>query len=160
MLEITIIAVGKMKEKFYIDAASEYLKRLGAYARVAVTELPEARRPDSPSPAETAAAMEREADAIFAAVPKGGALISMCVEGREMTSEEFSRELETLASSGFSKLCFVIGGSDGLSQRVKSASRIRLSMSRMTLPHHLARVMLLEQLYRAMNISSGGKYHK
>ena len=160
MLEITIIAVGKMKEKFYIDAASEYLKRLGAYARVAVTELPEARRPDSPSPAETAAAMEREADAIFAGVPKGGALISMCVEGREMTSEEFSRELETLASSGFSKLCFVIGGSDGLSQRVKSASRIRLSMSRMTLPHHLARVMLLEQLYRAMNISSGGKYHK
>ena len=160
MLEITIIAVGKMKEKFYIDAASEYLKRLGAYARVAVTELPEARRPDSPSPAETAAAMEREADAIFAAVPKGAALISMCVEGREMTSEEFSRELETLASSGFSQLCFVIGGSDGLSQRVKSASRIRLSMSRMTLPHHLARVMLLEQLYRAMNISSGGKYHK
>ena len=151
MLEITIIAVGKMKEKFYIDAASEYLKRLGAYARVAVTELPEARRPDSPSPAETSAAMEREADAILAAVPKGAALVAMCVEGREMTSEEFSAELEKLAAGG---------GSDGLSQRVKAASRIRLSMSRMTLPHHLARVMLLEQLYRAMNISSGGKYHK
>lgn len=160
MLEITIIAVGKMKEKFYIDAASEYLKRLGAYARVAVTELPEARRPDFPSPAETSAAMEREADAILAAVPKGAALVAMCVEGREMTSEEFSAELEKLAAGGVSKLCFVIGGSDGLSQRVKAASRIRLSMSRMTLPHHLARVMLLEQLYRAMNISSGGKYHK
>ena len=160
MLELTVIAVGKMKEKYYTDAAGEYLKRLGAYSRASVVELPESRRPESPSPAEISIAMEKEADSILAAVPKGAALIAMCVEGREMTSEEFSRELEGLAASGFSKLCFVIGGSDGLSQRVKAAARLRLSMSRMTLPHHLARVMLLEQLYRAMNILCGGKYHK
>lgn len=150
MLDITVIAVGKLKERFYLDACGEYIKRLGAYCKIAVVELPESKKENN---------MEYEADAILAAVPKGAWLCALCVEGEELTSEELSARIERI-SAGQSRLCFVIGGSDGLSPRVKSAAKLRLSMSRMTLPHHLARVVLLEQIYRAMNILSGGKYHK
>lgn len=150
MLDITIIAVGKLKEKFYLDACGEYVKRLGAYCKIAVAELPESKKENN---------MEYEADAILAAVPKGAYICAMCVEGEEMTSEQFSAKIEKISAEA-SKIAFIIGGSDGLSPRVKSAAKLRMSMSRMTLPHHLARVMLLEQIYRAMNISFGGKYHK
>lgn len=160
MLEITLICVGRLKEKFYQEAAAEYIKRLGAYAKVTVTELPEAKRAADPTAGDTKRALEREAEAIISAIPRGAALVALCVEGQEVSSEEFSALIAGLASSGVSKLAFVIGGSDGLCPSVKAAARLRLSMSRMTLPHHLARVMLLEQLYRAMNLASGGKYHK
>ena len=105
MLDITLIAVGKMKEKFYISAAEEYIKRLGAYCRIGVTELSEARRSREPSEKEISAALDREAEDIFAAVPKGAQIIALCVEGRELTSPEFSSEIEKMAAGGVSKLC-------------------------------------------------------
>ena len=160
MIQLTLICVGKMKEKHYIDAAAEYLKRLGAWCRVELTELPEVRLPDAPSPEEVDAALRREGEAIAARIPKGAAVVALCVEGREMDSVRFSREVQSLAVTGGSKLCFVIGGSCGLHESVKARAALRLSMSRMTFPHHLARVMLLEQLYRAFQIAGGGTYHK
>ena len=160
MLDITVICVGKLKEKFYMEGAAEYIKRLGAYCRITVTELAEARRSREPSEGETRAALEREGRAILEAVPRGAAIVAMCVEGRQLSSEELAGYLQELAGGGVSKVCFVIGGSDGLAGEVKKAARLRLSMSRMTFPHHLARVMLLEQIYRAFSISAGGKYHK
>lgn len=160
MLDINIICVGKLKEKFYTEAAAEYLKRLGAFCHIAITELNEARRSACPSAGDTDACLLKESAAIRDSIPKGAAIVAMCIEGEEMTSRGLSAELMKLASSGFSKLCFLIGGSDGLHDSLKAEARLRLSMSRMTFPHHLARVMLLEQLYRAFTIASGGKYHK
>ncbi len=159
MVEVTLVCVGKLKEKFYLDACAEYIKRLGAYCRLTVLELPEERKPESPSPAQVEAALFREAEAIKRAVPRGSALIAMCVEGREMSSEKLAETLAGLAMSA-SKLAVVIGGSDGLHESVKAQAALRLSMSPMTFPHHLARVMVLEQLYRAYSIMNGGKYHK
>ena len=159
MLDITLICVGKLKEKFYADACAEYIKRLGAYCKISVLELTEARRSEAPSQKEIDAALLREADAIQKAIPKGAAVIAMCIEGRTMSSEGLARSLETFTQNT-SKLCFLIGGSDGLHESVKALAALRLSMSPMTFPHHLARVMLLEQIYRAFSISSGGKYHK
>ena len=160
MLEVNVICVGRMKEKFYIAAAEEYIKRLGAYCKISVTELPEAKRSQDPSPKETEAALEKEAAAILAAVPRGAKVVALCVEGKELSSEALSRTVEDYMKGGASKLAFVIGGSDGLSPAVKAAADLRLSMSPMTFPHHLARVMVLEQIYRAMTIISGTKYHK
>ena len=159
MVDVTLICVGRLKEKFYKDACDEYIKRLGAYCRLTVTEIPEERRGDSPSKAETCAALSREAESIKRAVPKGAAVITLCVEGRELSSPELAETIGELTGS-YQKLCFVIGGSDGLSDSVKALSRLRLSMSPMTFPHHLARVMVLEQLYRAFSILNGGRYHK
>ena len=159
MLDITLICVGKLKEKFYADACAEYIKRLGAYCKITVLELPEQRKSESPSQKEIDSALLREAEAIQKAIPRGAAVIAMCIEGRAMSSEALARSLETFTQST-SKLCFLIGGSDGLHGSVKEWASLRLSMSPMTFPHHLARVMLLEQIYRAFSISSGGKYHK
>ncbi len=160
MLNITIVCVGKLKERFYEDAAKEYEKRLGGYCRLRITELPEERLPPSPGPALIQNALAREAQAIEKAVPAGSAVVAMCVEGETPDSPAFSRKLAQLALSGQSRLCFVIGGSYGLHDRVKEKSLLRLSMSRMTFPHHLARIMLLEQLYRAFKLQEGGTYHK
>lgn len=160
MLDISIICVGKLKERFYTDAASEYIKRLGAYCRINIIELSEVKRPSSPSERETDTALLKEADLILGAIPKGANIVAMCVEGRELSSPELAERLNSFAVSGTSKLCFIIGGSDGLHDKIKATASLKLSMSRMTFPHHLARVMLLEQIYRAFNISSGGKYHK
>ncbi len=159
MLRVNIICVGKLKEKFYADAAGEYLKRLGAYCKAEITELPEEKRQKEPSGPETAAALSREGDAIRERVPKGALTVAMCVEGREAPSEYMAELIEKASEKG-GKLCFIIGGSDGLDEKVKNAADIRLSMSKMTFPHHLARVMLLEQLYRGFKIMEGGKYHK
>lgn len=160
MLGIKIITVGKMKEKFYIDACSEYLKRLSAYCKAEVEELPEAKRSANPSPAETEAAMLKEAEAIKAKIPKGAAVIAMCVEGKALDSVAFSEMMMRSASDGASKICFIIGGSDGLHPSVKAIADRRISVSPMTFPHHLFRVMLLEQIYRGFKIAEGGKYHK
>ena len=157
---MTVLCVGKLKEKFYADACAEYQKRLGRFCRLNVVELPEQRLPENPSPAEIAAALEREADAILEKLPRGGTVIALCVEGRELSSERLADTLARFASQGASQLTFVIGGSFGLAARVKARAELRLSMSPMTFPHHLARVMLLEQIYRAYQIQAGSKYHK
>jgi len=160
MLDITLLCVGKLKESYFAAACGEYGKRLGAYCRLTVTELAEARRSSDPTPGELAAALAREAEAIRAAVPKGAALIVLSPEGRLLPSEALAAALEKYAASGVSKLCFLIGGSDGIDAALKRDAALLLSMSPMTFPHHLARVMLLEQLYRAFTITRGGKYHK
>lgn len=160
MQRVTVLCVGKLKEKFYIDAAAEYVKRLQRHCRLELIELPEQRLPDDPSPAEIQKALRTEGDAIREKLPKGGAVIALCIEGTELSSEALSKKLAQLASAGASQLTFLIGGSFGLHPRVKQRADLRLSMSPMTFPHHLARVMLLEQLYRAYQIDAGTRYHK
>ena len=160
MLNINVISVGKLKEGYLRDACAEYIKRLGAYSKVKVTELSESRLSDNPSEKEIASALENEAKAIMAAVPKDSAVIAMCIEGRQMSSENFAARLNKFAVDGKSSVSLIIGSSFGLSDTVKNAAALRLSMSEMTFPHQLARVMLLEQLYRAMSILNNGKYHK
>ena len=160
MLSVKVICTGKLKEKFYTDASAEYCKRLSAYCKTEVIELPEVRRSASPSPAEIEAAMKKEAAAILREIPKGAFVIPMCIEGKSMDSVSFSELLQQGAAAGGGRICFVIGGSDGLHESVKELGAIRLSMSKMTFPHHLARVMLLEQIYRGLNLAQGGKYHK
>lgn len=160
MQKITVLCVGKLKERFYIDASAEYQKRLSRHCKLELVELPERRLPDDPSPAEIARALEKEAAAIEEKLPRGGALIALCVEGTELTSQALSKMLARYAAGGVSQVTFLIGGSFGLAERVKERADLRLSMSPMTFPHHLARVMLLEQLYRANQIAEGTKYHK
>ena len=160
MQKVTILCVGKLKERFYIDAAAEYAKRLSRHCRLEILELPEQRLPEAPSPGEISAALEREAAAIREKLPKGGALVAMCVEGSLLSSPELARRLMDFGLAGQSQLTFLIGGSVGLHSSLKSQADLRLSMSPMTFPHHLARVMLLEQLYRAYQIQAGSRYHK
>jgi 23S rRNA (pseudouridine1915-N3)-methyltransferase len=160
MQTVTVLCVGKLKEKFYADACAEYQKRLGRYCRLNLIELPEQRLGDAPSAAEIAAALEREADAITEKLPRGGAVIALCVEGRELSSVQLADTMARYATQGVSQLTFLIGGSFGMAERVKRSADLRLSMSPMTFPHHLARVMLLEQIYRAYQIQSGTRYHK
>lgn len=152
---LTFVFVGKMRERYYIDAFEEYFKRLGAYSKPELKEIPEERLPEQPSEREIAQALKREATEIEKAVPKGAYTVALCVEGREMSSEELARALE-----GKPKLCFIVGGSFGLDESVKKRADLRLSMSKLTFPHHLARVMLAEQVYRAFTIQNGGRYHK
>jgi 23S rRNA (pseudouridine1915-N3)-methyltransferase len=157
---VTIIAVGRLKDKFYEDAAAEYLKRLGAYAKVTVTEVRAADLPEDPSPAQVRLALEKEGESILKKLPAGALAVAMCIEGRQYSSEELAEFLSAAAVRGEGHIAFIIGGSYGLSPEVKAAARERMSMSKMTFPHRLARVMLLEQLYRAFRIGRGEKYHK
>lgn len=160
MFEITLIAMGKLKESFYLSAASEYTKRLGGYCKFNLLELPEAKLPDDPSPGDIAAGLEKEADAILSKIPRGAWLCIFTPEGKELSSEEFAQRLRTVKNSGKSSACFLIGSSFGIAPRIKAQADFRLSMGRMTYPHHLARIMVLEQLYRAEAIQAGSKYHK
>ena len=160
MFDITLITMGKLKEKFYLSAADEYTKRLGAYCRFKLIELPEHRLPENPSPAEISAGLEKEAELILAKLPKGTWLCVFTPEGKELTSEGFAQKLSEVKISGKSSACFLIGSSFGMSQRIKDKADFRLSMGKMTFPHHLARIMVLEQIYRAEAIQAGSKYHK
>lgn len=160
LVKIHVICVGRLKEKFYVDAAAEYLKRLSAYANLTLVELPEERLPQAPSPGQIEAALAREAEAIRAKLPSGASLIALCVEGRLRSSEELAQLISTWSGSGSKHLVFVIGGSYGLHPSLKAEAWVCLSMSPMTFPHHLARVMLLEQIYRAFKINEGSSYHK
>ncbi len=160
MFEITLIAMGKLKEKFYLSAASEYEKRLKGYCRFQILELPEFRLPENPSPAEISAGLEKEADLILSKIPKGAWLCVLTPEGKVISSEALAEKVKEVKLSGKSSACFLIGSSFGMSPRVKSAADFRLSMGPMTFPHHLARIMVLEQLYRAEAIQAGSKYHK
>ena len=160
MQKVSIICVGKMKEKFYIDAAAEYVKRLGRFCKIEITELPEERLPENPSQAQIDAALAREAEAIQAKLPAQAYIIAMCVEGKQRSSEELAKLMAESANQGGSHLVFLIGGSFGMHPSVKSLAAVKLSMSPMTFPHHLARVMLLEQIYRGYQINAGSRYHK
>ena len=160
MQRVMVICVGKMKERFYIDAAAEYAKRLGRYCKLEIVELPEQRLSENPAPAEIERALAKEAEAIRAKLPPASAVVAMCIEGKLRSSEEVAGLLGDAASGGEKCLVFLIGGSFGLDERLKRDAWVQLSMSPMTFPHHLARVMLLEQIYRGFQIREGGKYHK
>ena len=160
MFDITLIAMGKLKEKFYLSAAAEYEKRLNGYCRFKILELPEVRLPEDPSPAEISAGLEKEADLIFSKIPKGAWFCVFTPEGKELSSEGFAEKLASVKNAGKSSACFLIGSSFGMAPRVKQKADFKLSMGPMTFPHHLARVMVLEQLYRAEAIQAGSKYHK
>ena len=160
MQRVTVLCVGKLKEKFYIDAAAEYVKRLQRHCKLELIELPEQRLRDDPSPAEIQKALRTEGDAIRERLPKGGAVIALCIEGRPCSSEELSRRMAEFGVQGKTQLTFLIGGSVGLDEDLKRQADWRLSMSPMTFPHHMARIMLLEQIYRAYQIAGGTKYHK
>ena len=160
MLNIRLICVGKLKERFYAEAVAEYAKRLGAFCRLEVIEFAEERLGENPSAAELEAALNREAEQIEKKLLKDGTLVCLCVEGGQMDSEAFAGLLTRTENSGRPRLSFVIGGSFGLAQKLKDRADLRLSMSKMTFPHHLARVMLLEQIYRGFQIKEGSRYHK
>ncbi|MDO5445244.1 MAG: 23S rRNA (pseudouridine(1915)-N(3))-methyltransferase RlmH [Eubacteriales bacterium] len=160
MLGIKLICVGKMREKYYIDAFSEYEKRLSAYCRFDISEINEERLPDSPSDNEIMRALSKEGDLILKTIPKDSYVIALCVEGKQMPSEKLASVLREREGSGKPRVCFIVGGSYGLSDQVKKSADCRLSMSEMTFPHHLARVMLVEQIYRGFKINEGSAYHK
>ena len=152
MLSIRLICVGKLKEKFYLEACREYEKRLGTLCRLEILQLDE--EPDRPG------ALAKEAEKIRAAIPPGSYVTAMCIEGEAMSSEGLADRLRRLQNSGVSRLCILIGSSRGLDEGLKGEADLRLSMSPMTFPHHLARVMVLEQVYRGLSIMAGSKYHK
>lgn len=160
MLKITLITVGRLKEQYLCDAVKEYEKRLSTLCTLKNVEIDAAKLPDSPNESQINSALETEAEKILAAMPNGAYVIPMCIEGKQMDSEELSRKLSDIGISGQSNVVFIIGGSYGLSDRVKQKADYKLSMSKMTFPHQLARVILLEQIYRAFKISRGGTYHK
>ena len=160
MINITLICMGHLKERYLTDACREYTKRLTPFCKHTIIELDPEPLPGSPSKAQIQAALAAEGDRILHAVPRGSYVYAMCIEGRQYTSEEFSGEISKLAVTGKGNLTCIIGSSYGLAPSVKERADRRLSLSEMTFPHQLTRVMLLEQLYRCFQINSGGKYHK
>ncbi len=159
MINLTFITVGSLKEDYLRRAVDEYKKRLGAFCRVNIVELKEVKVPDDPSENEIASALDAEADRILAAIPPRAYKFALCVEGRQLSSEQLAKKLDD-ATMEHSDICFVIGSSHGLSDRVKSAADMRLSFSLLTFPHQLMRVILAEAVYRAFTIIKGTKYHK
>ena len=161
MYNVTVLCVGKLKEKFYIDASEEYLKRLSRYCKLNLIELKEERLSENPSQAQIDAALAKEADAIRSKLPANSSMIAMCIEGKLRSSEEMANLISSWSTNGSGKhLVFLIGSSFGLHPSIKKEAWVQLSMSPMTFPHHLARVMLLEQIYRSFQIMEGTKYHK
>lgn len=158
MLNVKIITVGKLKEKYLRDACDEYLKRLKRFGNVNVIELDESRLSENPSSKEIDNALDNEAENILKNA--SGYIIPMCIEGRQLSSVKLAQKMEDIPVHGQSTVSFIIGSSFGLSDKVKQKADFKLSMSEMTFPHQLARVMLLEQVYRAFQINNGGKYHK
>ena len=157
MLSVDIICVGKLKEKFFADACDEYKKRMGAYCKLNIVELAET---PAANESEVRRALSAEAERISAKIPKDAYLICMCIEGKLLSSEALAEKITSLKCSGKSRLCFIIGGSNGIDESIKARAELRLSMSPMTFPHHLARVMLAEQIYRGFKINEGSRYHK
>jgi 23S rRNA (pseudouridine1915-N3)-methyltransferase len=160
MLNVKLICVGKMRERFFIDAFEEYRKRLGAFCRLELSEPTELRLPEKPSPAEIETALEREAREIEKQIPPDAYVVALCVEGKEIPSEGMAELILQRENSGKPKLCFVIGGSFGLSDCIKERANFKLSMSKMTFLHEFARLILVEQIYRAFKIIKGEKCHK
>ncbi len=160
MLSVDLIYLGNEKEKYYNEAADEYIKRLSAFCSFKQKNIKDERLSNEPSQNEINAALEKESKKISEALPERSYKIAMCVEGKQMSSEELAALFESLPSRGYSGISFVIGSSCGLSENVKKSCDLRLSVSKMTFPHKLFRVMLLEQIYRAFTINAGSKYHK
>ena len=160
MLKVTLICVGKLKEPFYAAAVKEYSKRLRGYCKLEIVELSEAQLPASPAQAQIDGALAREAQTIRDKLPRQATVIAMCIEGKPLSSPELAQKIQRWSVSGVSHLAILIGGSYGLEPALKQQAALRLSMSPMTFPHHLARVMVLEQLYRAFKINEGSPYHK
>ena len=161
MLSVNIITVGKLKETYLRDACNEYIKRLRAFCKLTIIELSESRLNDNPSEREITSALTDEAKAMnnFLTI-KDSFNIAMCIEGKQLSSVEFSQQIEKAAINGKSTINLIIGSSFGIADEVKQTADFKLSMSKMTFPHQLARVMILEQIYRAFQITSNGKYHK
>lgn len=159
MYRFDIIAVGKQPTGYLTEGCEDFLKRIKPYAQVKVTEIPHSRL-GTESPQEIEAAIAAEQQKISEAIPKGAAVVALCIEGKGLSTAQLSDYLARRAGEGVSRVAFVIGGSHGLGKGIKDMADLKLSMSAMTFPHSLARVMLLEQLYRAMSIQNGGKYHK
>lgn len=159
MIKVTLIALSKLKEKYLKDASDEYLKRLSRYCKLQVVEIEPERLNDNPSQNEINSALEKEAQAVFKRIPESSYVAAMCIEGKKLSSEDFA---ETLSSAQFSSggITFIIGSSYGLADSVKKRADIRLSVSDMTFPHQLFRIMLLEQIYRGFKINEGSAYHK
>lgn len=160
MQKITVISVGRLKEEFFKSAEKEYAKRLSGFCDLKIIEINQEQLPSNPSAGQIEAALSIEAEAIISKIPKGSDVVTLCIEGKLYSSEDLSGIIEDNANSLGGNMTFIIGGSFGLSEEVKRKSRIRLSMSKMTFPHRLARIMLLEQIYRAFQITAGSKYHK
>lgn len=159
MINVTIIAVGKLKESYLRDGCKEYIKRLGSFAKTDIIEINEERCSDNPSDSEIKKVISKEGERIIQKIPKSSAVIPLCIEGEQYSSPDFSKLIEKI-SMEHSHLCFIIGGSFGLSDEVKALSKTKLSFGKMTLPHQLARLVLLEQIYRGFSISNNSKYHK
>ncbi len=161
MINIKIISIGDFKEKYWVQACAEYEKRLSSDCKIETSVLKETRLSDNPSDAEISRTLEKEAERILEAVPPRAFLIALCVEGKQMSSEQLALTLEKALSNGEnSSICFVIGSSHGLADKVKKAAKLRLSVSELTFPHQLMKVMLLEIIYRSVQIQKGTKYHK
>lgn len=160
MISVKILCVGKLKESFYKQASEEYIKRLNGFCRLDIDEIPESRLSQAPTEPEIENALKREAESISERIPAGSVIIALCIEGKMIDSVGLARYMEQCALTGKSKICFIIGGSFGMHESIKQRANLKLSMSPMTFPHHLARVMLLEQVYRAFQIQSGSRYHK
>ena len=159
MLNIKIICVGRLKEKYWTAACDEYMKRLGGYCSPKIIEVRETRLPANPSAADEAGVIEAEGRAVLSRIEAGDYVIAMDVRGKELSSEEIAGKISEIAFNS-SRISFIIGGSLGLSDAVRRRADIRISFGRITLPHQLARVVLLEQLYRAFKINAGETYHK
>lgn len=159
MVTLTVISVGPLKDKFFVDAAAEYEKRLSSYCRVENVVIKEEKIQNEDNAAEIAAALDTEGDAILARIPRGAHTFALCVEGREHSSPALAERIGA-ACDECGKLCFVIGSSHGLSDKVKRACAERISLSQLTLPHRLAKIVLLEAIYRSFTIRAGKKYHK
>ncbi len=161
MQNITIIAMGKVQKGFMLDGCNEYIKRLKPMCDFKLIQLEDVQLNEkNMSDALIRKTLEKEADEIIKNIPKQSFVVSMCIEGKQMSSEEMANMFREKAVAGFSGVTFIIGSSHGLSDRVKALSNYKMSMSKMTFPHQLARVMLLEQTYRAFSILNGSKYHK
>ncbi len=159
-MKISVIAVGKLKESYFSEAAAEYEKRLGRYAKMEMITVADEKTPEGASEAEEAQIKEKEGKRILAHIREGAYVIALAVEGKMMDSETLAAEIADLCLRGQSDICFIIGGSLGLSEEVKSRADELLSFSRFTFPHQLMRVILLEQIYRCFKINAGEPYHK
>ncbi len=160
MHKITILCVGGLKEAYWRDACKEYQKRLGAFCRFQIVEVAEERVPQNPSSAQIRSTIDAEGERLLAKLDASTYPVALCIEGKLISSEQLSAQIDRLGVAGDGNITFIIGGSWGLSDAVKAKARWHLSMSPMTFPHQLARVMLCEQIYRALQIMHGGQYHK
>lgn len=159
-MNIKIISVGKLKEKYLKMGIEEYVKRLGAYCKIELIEVPDEKAPEKLSVAEMIQVKEKEGERILSKIPENAYVFALAIEGKQRTSEEFSKEIDQLGISGKSQLVFVIGGSLGLSDAVMKRSNTQISFGKMTLPHQLMRLVLVEQVYRGYRIMKGEPYHK